>query len=1047
MPTESGKPLIVISYAHADEPEKPAADEVKWLSFVTGYLRPAIKQGAVNLWIDRVMPGGADWEREIEQKLRACEIFILLVSRHSLSSDYVVDKEIAIIRERQAKGEDVRFYPLVLTPTPKIALDRVRDKNLRPRDGKPFSESPLNERYRHMSEAADEIAAIAQEIVARNDAASSRPARTVDRQVVLAPTRARPLLRLSAGDAGPFFATKGKMNSTERTYYLKVENIDNEKHVTEIKLSILSIEPQEDYIGPWEIESGFTLAAGDHKFVPLVQYGEGNSDGYSSSAYSRSDSFFVVLTKGGIGKQPTGPKAVPQTILVRATGIGTAPCDYACRVWVQNPDGRLRISASDETTAPPTVASSPINEAYMNKIAVNTVEINVGRGAPYESIEPAGVNKRQFVRVCLQNKSLIEVANCKLDIVGLDPPNEKTSECNLKSDITIGPNSERFVDVAYYDIGSSQALAGRHIGLAVPQVGGFFAEAYSFARLPLTAHSFNLRLSRFSEVYDEISCRLFIDNQGLLKLESSLDSGRDELEIKDRASLEAWLKGQSAEVAVAIAMRAALRVAPLAAEARERLGATRNSVLSNLTSAVFRASAVARVSAKYPARSKEFRAAGNAAADAAGSFATTDAAALAVDASAVAVDAAFALDADSARFAAARASAVAADAADATAIWESIGPDASAVQEIGAIGLADLPLWPKRSLAWAGAEWIGLKTALPRGENWEVWVNWYEDRLRGGSRGEAYETVFARVPQEEWDKGAAAANAWIKAHLPKPSESAKAAEVPEPVASVESPWTYSWTAKATITIAAGSESFPFYPFFNSEQEHRQTMEVCRVGAEKLLKKLQNRRYDNVRPEYRERLEAYLQNLPRTTASGNILLAYDEILNLRSDFAADVKTLPTPFATDLSRVIENQFALNTFYDIVARHNEAIASATRSAPYPSEALGPLNEFISANTPRVFEPNVSEAQRRLERAGPRDNQPTPAASTPEGDSWVVQPPPLPPATPDATRAHQRQTAANYNALWEIFVKAPTAVEGWWHLAQELGNLVKPFLDYLRG
>ena len=87
MPTESGKPLIVISYAHEDEPEKPAEGEVKWLSFVTGYLRPAIKHGAVDLWIDRLMPGGADWEGEIEQRLRACDIFILLVSRHSLSSD------------------------------------------------------------------------------------------------------------------------------------------------------------------------------------------------------------------------------------------------------------------------------------------------------------------------------------------------------------------------------------------------------------------------------------------------------------------------------------------------------------------------------------------------------------------------------------------------------------------------------------------------------------------------------------------------------------------------------------------------------------------------------------------------------------------------------------------------------------------------------------------------------------------------------------------------------------------------------------------------
>ena len=46
MPTEPKKPLFVISYAQADEPEHPAEGQVMWLSFVTGYLRPAIKRGA-----------------------------------------------------------------------------------------------------------------------------------------------------------------------------------------------------------------------------------------------------------------------------------------------------------------------------------------------------------------------------------------------------------------------------------------------------------------------------------------------------------------------------------------------------------------------------------------------------------------------------------------------------------------------------------------------------------------------------------------------------------------------------------------------------------------------------------------------------------------------------------------------------------------------------------------------------------------------------------------------------------------------------------------
>ena len=55
---------------------------------MTGYLRPAVKHGAVEIWIDALMKGGAR-----SSELRACDVFILLVSRHSVT-------KIAIIRER-----------------------------------------------------------------------------------------------------------------------------------------------------------------------------------------------------------------------------------------------------------------------------------------------------------------------------------------------------------------------------------------------------------------------------------------------------------------------------------------------------------------------------------------------------------------------------------------------------------------------------------------------------------------------------------------------------------------------------------------------------------------------------------------------------------------------------------------------------------------------------------------------------------------------------------------------------------------------------------
>jgi hypothetical protein len=168
----TAKPVIFISYAHADEPENPGDGEVKWLSFVRRFLQPAVKGGIFDLWVDRHMTGGAAWEQEIEDKLRACDIFILLVSAYSMASDFIVDREIAVIRERQAKGDDVHFYPLLLTPTPEVGLQKVADKNLRPRDAKPFSSySPAHDRQQHMSDAANEIAKLAERIAAKKTAA------------------------------------------------------------------------------------------------------------------------------------------------------------------------------------------------------------------------------------------------------------------------------------------------------------------------------------------------------------------------------------------------------------------------------------------------------------------------------------------------------------------------------------------------------------------------------------------------------------------------------------------------------------------------------------------------------------------------------------------------------------------------------------------------------------------------------------------------------------------------------------------------------------
>jgi hypothetical protein len=93
-------------------------------------------------------------------------------------------------------------------------------------------------------------------------------------------------------------------------------------------------------------------------------------------------------------------------------------------------------------------------------------------------------------------------------------------------------------------------------------------------------------------------------------------------------------------------------------------------------------------------------------------------------------------------------------------IWAQIRAELTDLRKGGMrLILEEQPLWSSGVPKWAQAAWADLKTVLTEGEDWEVWIDWYEDRLQGGSRGEAYERVFANVPVEMWSEGHAAANA------------------------------------------------------------------------------------------------------------------------------------------------------------------------------------------------------------------------------------------------------------------------------------------------
>ena len=57
------------------------------------------------------------------------------------------------------------------------------------------------------------------------------------------------------------------------------------------------------------------------------------------------------------------------------------------------------------------------------------------------------------------------------------------------------------------------------------------------------------------------------------------------------------------------------------------------------------------------------------------------------------------------------------------------------------------------------------------------------------------------------------------------------------------------------------------------------------------------------------------------------------------------------------MIANQFALNAFYDLVQRHNEAVSAGNWTQPFPLDAAKGFFGAVEDNTPRWFEPQVEQ------------------------------------------------------------------------------------------
>ena len=145
---KSEKPTIFISYSHKDE--RP------WKDFVVDHLRVAERQGDFAVWDDRRIQGGGEWRADIDVALEHADIAVLLVSRHFLTSNFIMDHEVqALLRRRKEQG--LLVYPILISACTWQSVDWLAQLNVRPTDGNPLNSFDDAERDLVMTALADEI--------------------------------------------------------------------------------------------------------------------------------------------------------------------------------------------------------------------------------------------------------------------------------------------------------------------------------------------------------------------------------------------------------------------------------------------------------------------------------------------------------------------------------------------------------------------------------------------------------------------------------------------------------------------------------------------------------------------------------------------------------------------------------------------------------------------------------------------------------------------------------------------------------------------------
>ena len=122
---------IFISYAHEDEDLKKELDK---------YLKVLKRSLKVQVWNDRELIGGQEWNQTIMSELSKANIILLLISVDFNASDFIWEKELASAMKRHEEGT-AHVVPIILRRCEWRNMPYAKLQAL-PRNATPVTEYP-----------------------------------------------------------------------------------------------------------------------------------------------------------------------------------------------------------------------------------------------------------------------------------------------------------------------------------------------------------------------------------------------------------------------------------------------------------------------------------------------------------------------------------------------------------------------------------------------------------------------------------------------------------------------------------------------------------------------------------------------------------------------------------------------------------------------------------------------------------------------------------------------------------------------------------------